>query len=602
MTSRPAQPARCFRPGLTCGLLLLFVLLPTHAAADEVWSLVQSPYFTVLTPAQPERARVWAMELERFRLVLGQVVTVPESHLRPVTVVLFPNDRAMRPYKPLEKGKPQQIAGLFVRFGDSNAIMLALDANPEQVRRTIFHEAVHWYSHAGEGTLPMWLEEGVAEVYSTFTADAAGHCVFGGPIKEHMLALARDRAWSFEKIATTPRGTLEYNKGNRADIFYAGSWVAAHYLLFGKDSPGRPAILSYMDARAREGDTPEVFARAFGTDYAGFRTRLIEYQDGGKYVKQRLSLPAGEIEKNLITRRATPAEVDLGLGMLLIGSSGEHRPAGIRRVERAAAAAPENPMIWQVLGEAALLDNNEAAAEENFEKAIAAGSESAEAHYNHGVFLSRRASLPNGITDSEAAKKTIQAFRRALVLNPRLIPAYEGIAALIFATENYDPRDRELLEAGARLAPDNLDIDLGLAACDLRAGRRERGRERLEWVIQSPNATARTRDHAESIRQADQWNELGEKISALFTAGHYDQAVALIDEARVRFPERRYADSLAANRRDAAALHLINQAVDLANSGDRSAATVQLRQVLASDAPPRLKHKAQSLLEQIAAR
>jgi Tfp pilus assembly protein PilF len=601
VTTRPAQPARCRHHFLTCGLLLLSVLIPTRAVADEAWTLVQSPYFTVLTTAQPEKARLWAMELERFRLVLGQVVTVPESNLRPVTVVIFPNDRAMRPYKPLEKGKPQQIAGLFVKFGDSNAIMLALDANPEQVRRTIFHEVVHWYSHAGEGTLPMWLEEGVAEVYSTFTADAAGNCVFGGPIKEHMLALNRDRGWSFEKIATTPRGALEYNKGNRADIFYAGSWVAAHYLLFGKDSPGRPAILSYLEARAREGDTPAVFARAFGTDYAGFRAHLIGYQDGGKYVKQRITLPAGEIDKNLITRRATPAEVDLGLGMLLIGSSSEHRPAGIRRVERAAAAAPENPMAWQVLGEAALLDNNEAAAEANFEKAVAAGSESADVHHNHGVFLSRRASLPDGTIDSDAAKQSIQAFRRALILNPRLVPAYEGIAAIIFATENYDPRDRELLEAGARIAPDNLDIDLGLAACDLRAGRRERGRERLKWVAQSPQVTARTRDHAESILHADEWNEVSEKISVLFSAGHYSQAVALIDEARVRFPERRYAESLAANRRDASALHLINQAVDLANSGDRRAASGRLQQVLASDAPPRLKNQAQSLLDQIAA-
>jgi hypothetical protein len=81
--------------------VLAFLLPVALGAKEQRWVSVSSPYFTVLTPESERVARVWASELERFRLMLQQVVVAPEKRLRPVTVVLFSSDRAMRPFKPL---------------------------------------------------------------------------------------------------------------------------------------------------------------------------------------------------------------------------------------------------------------------------------------------------------------------------------------------------------------------------------------------------------------------------------------------------------------------------------------------------------------------
>ena len=96
----PAFPARILVP-----VLLALSLLAPPARAKEQWVVVSMPHFRVLTTAPAATARKWALELERFTVMLHEVVNVPEAMVRPLTVVLFRTDRAMRPYKPLEKGR-----------------------------------------------------------------------------------------------------------------------------------------------------------------------------------------------------------------------------------------------------------------------------------------------------------------------------------------------------------------------------------------------------------------------------------------------------------------------------------------------------------------
>ena len=589
-------------PPKFCFLCLVVFLLPVALRAREQrWVSVSSPYFTVLTPESEKVARVWAAELERFRLMLQQVLVAPDKRLRPVTVVLFSSDRAMKPFKPLEKGKPQKVDGLFVNFGDSHAIELSLESTPVQIRRIIFHEAVHWYSNASEMAMPLWLEEGVAEVYSTFQVKPDGTCSFGHTINEHIAALQGLPRWSMEKLALTARDSLQYNEGDRATQFYAEAWLATHYLLFGKDTPGRTSLARYLEALGTADSSAQAFQQAFGVDYAGFNRRLGAYVKGGHYSIYSYRQPADDIDKKLVVKPASEAAVQLALGTLLLGARQQATPESEAYLRRAAALAPQDPVVWQVLGEGAMLGKQLDEAEKYFAQAVASGSDSYYTHYCLGYCRLRGVDWNNGLVDTAATLASVRDFRRALSLNPRFVPAYEALAGLMYAVESYEPKDRELLEQGIRLAPENGMVDVGLAACDLKAGRREAGRQRLGLVLQTTRGVGpEARSLAEGILQSDDWNAMMEELNGLFESRRFAEAITLIDAARDKFPEPKFRSILRQNRQNAENAVRINRAIDLANNGEVQAAKDLLEQMTAAEVNPQARAEARRLLDDIA--
>ena len=100
-------------------------------------------------------------------------------------------DKAYRPYKPLYKGKPMEVAGYFVRPPDANFVALSVERG-EQGFPIIFHEYTHLLlSHAIKSP-PIWLGEGLAEYDSTFRLVANGRqAQIGRPIDIPRAAASR---------------------------------------------------------------------------------------------------------------------------------------------------------------------------------------------------------------------------------------------------------------------------------------------------------------------------------------------------------------------------------------------------------------------------
>ena len=182
--TRRSVLSRAGLPNVLATVVSLAAATGLTRAADEPWIKVTAEYFTILTAAGEPVARKWAIELEQFRRGLQAIFPTPAERLRPVTVVLFKNDRAMEPFVPLENGRPAKMGGLFVRANDVNTIMVSLARNARETRHVILHEAVHWHLSAREGALPLWLDEGLAEVYATFEVPDAKTYTFGAALEE----------------------------------------------------------------------------------------------------------------------------------------------------------------------------------------------------------------------------------------------------------------------------------------------------------------------------------------------------------------------------------------------------------------------------------
>ena len=140
-----------------------------------------------------------------------------------------------------------QNRGFFVRANDINTIMLSVARTHDETRHVIFHEAAHWHLNAREGPMPLWLGEGLAEVYATFELPDSKTYAFGAAFQEHVARLQNESLLPLPKLLGIGRDSLLYNEGTRTSIFYAQSWALVHFLFYGEKSPGRAAVQRYLE-------------------------------------------------------------------------------------------------------------------------------------------------------------------------------------------------------------------------------------------------------------------------------------------------------------------------------------------------------------------
>src|SRR5262245_40919193 len=159
------------------------------SAATDVWLKAQSTRFTLIGDASEKEIRNVGMRLEQFREAFSQISSqifspsVIDSSV-PITVVVFKNDSAYRPFKPLHQGNPADVAGHFQSSGDVAYIALATGRGGRDPYAVIFHEYVHALTSVGAlpatlgaplpTPLPTWISEGLAEYFSTFEVTGGG--------------------------------------------------------------------------------------------------------------------------------------------------------------------------------------------------------------------------------------------------------------------------------------------------------------------------------------------------------------------------------------------------------------------------------------------
>lgn len=251
-----------FRNARAVTFVLLAALLPATAHAE--WRRLDSPNFVVIGDVSERNLRRVAAQFEGFRDTLGRVLGANATATAvPTVVVVFPNDRAYTPYKPVFNGKPVKVGGVFYRGRHVNYITLLGDGSPGALR-VLFHEYAHLVVSNVVMNLPAWLSEGLAEFYSTYDpSDDGREALIGRPIDEHLTRLSQERLLSLDELLTVDRSSPLYNEGERRSIFYAQSWALTHMLMLG-DTRRTKEVGAYL-MLVREGTpAPDAWRQAFG--------------------------------------------------------------------------------------------------------------------------------------------------------------------------------------------------------------------------------------------------------------------------------------------------------------------------------------------------
>lgn len=517
-------------------------LLPAFGATAGSWLRLETRNFIIYTQGHERKARDKAIEFERFIAGLDALFPRARPHRTPLTIVLFGKAEEFHHYTPVVNGVVQPVGGFFTRLPHRGFIAMPLEGDSQQVRRLIFHEGVHWYFSFLPAGRPVWFDEGLAEVLSTFELRRREDVV-GRAVDEHVLVLNFLVRPPLAQLLQTPREAIDFNEATRTGGFYALSWAFVHYLLFGRGGNGSEALAEYLGL-LEEGRRPaEAFAAAFGTDYAGMEQRLYEYLKSGKYGMIRTKFDPDAIDRGIRRSEATATEMDLTLGYLSL--VGRRREAAARALERVRATNPDDPATSEAWGMLELARGNDEEARSHFERAVRQGSQNFICYFARAAAQVRDwrlAAIKTEDIPPERAREVAYDLQRTINLEPLLEEAYAGLAEMLVAAEPLTREDRKFLEVGAKRFPRNTDIEVGLATFDLRTGQVGAAFTRLEALLGSDREIpSTTRDRAENLRRKAQAGHRLERLADLVRRGELAAAEAGIAAALggpTLYPER----------------------------------------------------------------
>lgn len=349
-------------------ILLLLTGCAVHSyALDQQWLRISTPHFEMYTTNSEQQALAELRMFEQVRDFFLHTAGAESVAGNPVRIIAFSSRQEYLPYS------PNASAFAYYEQARNGDYIVLEDIAPEH-RAAALHEYAHLVlTHEGL-KLPVWLSEGLADLYSTLTFQ--GNCAtVGAPLPGRMYALGTRRWLPLDTLFAAGQSSPEYNNRQLASIFYAESWALVHMLRFGDGYA--PRFGSFLGAIMGGDSAPDALESAFG------KTPQEVYRDLQCYVQKctmntsvyRINSPTATIEAQ--SAEAPALEVKLVLAQML-ASNPWKQAEGQRRLEALAAEYPSNPEIEESLGYLAWQERNPAKARAYFAAAVARGSRDAQ--------------------------------------------------------------------------------------------------------------------------------------------------------------------------------------------------------------------------------
>ncbi len=361
-------------------LLLLMSGICTSAAPRKPWLYAKSDNFEMLSSTSLKESKKLLADFEEFHALLKHFFGSPRLAEKRTTIVVFEFDEDFTPYKPLDvTGRPQNLAAYYLENQDAAYIaMVSGPATERDVREVVYHEYVHQFFHMMEYDLPVWLNEGLADVLSTMRVKKK-FLEFGYYKESYLDYLTRygihlsPLSWLF----SVERGSAHYQHGALQAKFYAQSWLVVHYWMCNPEM--FDGYLRYLELWEHSDLTSlEAMEQAFGMNEEQMKKALEDYLKRGKYPSQRLPLGTRPKRVSHSFRKATPFEVDMGLENLHVRavSPGDGEIRFIDLADR----YPESSRPFETLAVLADSRNEAGSAKKYFKKAISLGSKNSYVH------------------------------------------------------------------------------------------------------------------------------------------------------------------------------------------------------------------------------
>lgn len=413
---------RAYRTAVYASLLL--ICLPAFLAAGASWVEVRSPHFIILSDASVDGARDVAARFERVRAVFEKAFPKMRVYPNLPIIVLAAKDQAsfekLEPANWLKQGQLNRI-GLLLRNPDKNYILLRLDAPGKNPYHTIYHEYAHLILEDDFKSIPLWLNEGLAEFYGN--SDLSQKNVRLGLPSESNLNLLRSKPLlPLKTLFAVTASSPYYNEENKGNIFYAESWALTDFLMFQKLENGKGPIDRYLALVAQGAGPVDAGAEAFGSLEA-LQTSLTLFVHGLQFHYYRLKVAPSIRNSDLQATNMTPAESEAIRADFLLRAG--RLTEGKSLLHAALEQDPQIPFANETMGLLKLREGHEQEAQMWFAKAASLSPQCYMARFYHAGAVMKQPS--SNLADLNQAAQDLQDFIR---FNPRFAPAYAALATL----------------------------------------------------------------------------------------------------------------------------------------------------------------------------
>jgi len=413
------------------------------AAEPPPWVAVQNGRFEVYSQSE-SAARNALGQLERLRSLAERQMGWRTAASHRVRVIGFRSEEEYLAYRP----KPVS-DGFYA--GSLSRDYIALPGLDAAQAGALAHEYAHALIHSSGQTPPVWLNEGLAEVFA-----AAGRAATEGTAAPARLQLLRRRPWlPLDEIVSARADAPLFEDRGRAEMFYAESWLLTEMLA---RAPGyaTPAagLLGSIGAAPPGGKALEL---AYGKPLAVIGNDLRAWL--ARRPRQTPVSGGAEDGEAGVETRAVPAfDMQLVLADLLVTSQQLDRAealyAGLAR------QAPQRPEAFAGLGVIAMARGKEEDARRRWKRALELGLADGDICYRYAALLDGA-----GVAGSDLRA----ALERTLELRPDLDDARWRLA-LAEENEGRDAAALAQLRAMKTIAPERAhaywctvaDAELGL--------------------------------------------------------------------------------------------------------------------------------------------
>jgi tetratricopeptide (TPR) repeat protein len=352
------------------------VFAATSFAAEPRWIRLESPNFEIYSTASEGSTRDTLKQFEQVRAFFISALPTKDEKPLPVRIVQFSSDKEYQPYR------FNSSATAYYKSGEERDTIVMSHGGPESFPISI-HEYVHLVMRHAGLKLPPWLNEGMAELYSTL--QQVGNRVTVGGVIPGRLAEIQQKKWvPLSVILGVDQNSPYFNEKNRVGRFYSESWALTHMLCLSIDY--RPKWRDFVKAIVGGKSSTDALTSTYGKSITAIEEDLQLYVQGRNFRTLIYDAKLEQIEQKYAAEPAPAFDVKL---MLLDIVSGNTREQTEQELGRLAAEEPSRPEPYVQLGYLAWGAGKRAGPEvrEQFEKAYSLGGRSPRMLWDYGRIM-----------------------------------------------------------------------------------------------------------------------------------------------------------------------------------------------------------------------
>jgi tetratricopeptide (TPR) repeat protein len=381
------------------------------AVAEPRWIRIQSRHFEVYSSAGERATRDTVKYFEQVRGFFADAFGTDAKAGQTVRIVIFGSRREYEPYR------MNEFATAYYKPGAERDYIVLSEAGLSSYP-TATHEYVHLIANHSGMKLPPWLNEGLAELYSTLKPEG-NKILVGSLIGGRQRALLEDRWVPLATICGADRQSQYYNEKDKAGALYNEGWALTHMLALSPQY--RAGFQQFVKAIMAGLDTEGAMMKAYSRTMKRMDSEVQAYIRQDVFQAVLLPLKLARIEENLPAEPASRFDVRMTLAELSEHPGREKDVAAM--LQELVEEFPEQHEVHTALGYAEWRQGRADRARVHFARAYDLGGRSPRFLWDYGRLVK-----------GDNAGRGIAALSALLDLEPARTDARVELAGLQLST------------------------------------------------------------------------------------------------------------------------------------------------------------------------